>query len=84
MIEVVRAMRPAARGRPIMVQANAGLPRSVDGQDLYPDSPADMAALVPQLLDAGAAIVGGCCGTTPEHIAAIRLAVDEYRARPDR
>jgi 5-methyltetrahydrofolate--homocysteine methyltransferase len=84
MIEVALAMRPAARGRPIMVQANAGLPRSVDGQDLYPDSPADMAALAPRLLDAGAAVIGGCCGTTPEHIAAIRLAVDEYVAKPER
>ncbi len=75
MIEVVKAMRLAARGAPIMVQANAGLPASVDGVDVYPEGPADMAALVPALLDAGASIVGGCCGTTPEHIAAIRRAV---------
>jgi 5-methyltetrahydrofolate--homocysteine methyltransferase len=80
MIEVVRAMRPAARGAPIMVQANAGLPTNVDGVDTYPESPQDMAALVPALLDAGASVVGGCCGTTPAHIAAIRKAVDEYRA----
>jgi 5-methyltetrahydrofolate--homocysteine methyltransferase len=81
MIEVVRAMRPAARGKPIMVQANAGLPTSVDGVDVYPEGPADMASLVPELLDAGAIIVGGCCGTTPEHIAAIRAAVEAYAAR---
>jgi 5-methyltetrahydrofolate--homocysteine methyltransferase len=76
MIDVVRAMRPAARGAPIMVQANAGLPTSVDGSDVYPEGPADMAALVPALLEAGARIVGGCCGTTPEHIVAIRRVVD--------
>jgi 5-methyltetrahydrofolate--homocysteine methyltransferase len=79
MIDVVRAMKPAARGAPIMVQANAGLPASVDGVDVYPEGPEDMAALVPELLDAGASIVGGCCGTTPAHIAAIRAAVDAYR-----
>jgi 5-methyltetrahydrofolate--homocysteine methyltransferase len=78
MIEVVKAMRPAARGRPIMVQANAGLPQQVDGVDVYPEGPGDMAALVPALLDAGASVVGGCCGTTPAHIAAIRAAVDSY------
>jgi 5-methyltetrahydrofolate--homocysteine methyltransferase len=80
MIDVVRAMRPYARGLPIMVQANAGLPTNIDGVDAYPEGPEDMAALVPKLLDAGANIVGGCCGTTPAHIAAIRKAVDEYMA----
>ena len=64
-----------------MVQANAGLPTCVDGVDSYPEGPQDMAALVPALLDAGANVVGGCCGTTPAHIAAIRKAVDEYRPR---
>jgi 5-methyltetrahydrofolate--homocysteine methyltransferase len=78
MVEVVKAMAPAARGAPIMVQANAGLPISVDGVDVYPEGPEAMAALVPALLDAGASIVGGCCGTTPTHIAAIRAAVDAY------
>lgn len=84
MIEVVKAMAPAARGAPIMVQANAGLPTNVDGVDLYPEGPEAMAALVPALLDAGASIVGGCCGTTPAHIAAIRAAVDAYRGSPSK
>ena len=83
MIDVARAMRPAARGAPIMVQANAGLPANVDGVDVYPEGPEDMAALVPELLDAGVSVVGGCCGTTPAHIAALRKAVDGYlAARP--
>jgi len=41
-----------------------------------------MAARVPELLELGVAIVGGCCGTTPEHVRAIRLAVDAWRSRP--
>jgi 5-methyltetrahydrofolate--homocysteine methyltransferase len=80
MIEVVRAMRTAAGDRPIMVQANAGLPCNVEGEDRYPEGPEDMAALLPELLEAGAVIVGGCCGTTPAHIAAIRRVVDERGA----
>jgi 5-methyltetrahydrofolate--homocysteine methyltransferase len=80
MIDVVRSMRPAARGAPIMAQANAGLPASVDGIDVYPEGPEAMAALLPALLDAGASIVGGCCGTTSSHIAAIRRVVDQYCA----
>jgi len=80
MIDVVKAMAPAARGKPIMVQANAGLPTNVDGVDVYPEGPEAMAALVPELLEAGAGIVGGCCGTTPAHIAAIRAAVDASAA----
>jgi 5-methyltetrahydrofolate--homocysteine methyltransferase len=81
MIDVVKAMKPAARGAPIMVQANAGLPVSVDGIDVYPEGPEGMATVVPKLLDAGASIVGGCCGTTSAHVAAIRRAVDVYLKR---
>jgi 5-methyltetrahydrofolate--homocysteine methyltransferase len=80
MIEVARAMKPVARGAPIMVQANAGLPVSIDGSDIYPEGSEEMAALVPALLDAGVRIVGGCCGTTPEHIRAIRREVESYAA----
>ena len=79
MIEIVREMRAAAPKTPILVHANAGLPKSVNGVDTVPDSPADMARLVPALVKAGANIVGGCCGTTPAHIAAIRQAVDGLR-----
>ncbi len=75
MVEIVRAMRPAAAGAPILVHANAGLPRQVDGVDVFPDTPADMARQAGALVAAGAGIVGGCCGTTPEHIRAIRDAL---------
>ncbi|MCX6997888.1 MAG: homocysteine S-methyltransferase family protein [Kiritimatiellaeota bacterium] len=76
MLEVVKEMRAAAPGAPILVQANAGLPKNVNGVDVFSETPADMAACVPALVAAGAQIIGGCCGTTPAHIAAIRQAVD--------
>jgi 5-methyltetrahydrofolate--homocysteine methyltransferase len=68
---IVREMRAVAGDVPIMVQANAGLPKNVNGVDVFPESPEVMAGWIPAVLRAGAAIVGGCCGTTPAHIAAI-------------
>jgi 5-methyltetrahydrofolate--homocysteine methyltransferase len=75
MVDIVREMRAAAPETPILVHANAGLPQSVGGVDVFPDTPEVMAALAPQLVAAGANIVGGCCGTTPAHIRAIREAL---------
>ncbi|MCL1856635.1 MAG: carboxylating nicotinate-nucleotide diphosphorylase, partial [Kiritimatiellaeota bacterium] len=68
MIDIVRELRAAAPTTPILVHANAGLPQNVDGKDVFPDSPEDMARLTPELIEAGANIIGGCCGTTPAHI----------------
>jgi 5-methyltetrahydrofolate--homocysteine methyltransferase len=76
MIEIVREMRAAANATPILVHANAGLPKTVNGADVFPESPEEMAARVKAIVDAGASIVGGCCGTTPAHIRAIRKTVD--------
>lgn len=76
MVQIVREIRAAARGKPVMVQANAGMPVNVDGKDVFPDAPAKMAGLVAAVVDAGASIVGGCCGTTPAHITAIAGAVE--------
>ncbi len=76
MVDIVREIRAALPAVPILVHANAGLPRNVNGTDIFPDTPQEMARLVPALVAAGANIVGGCCGTTPEHIAAIRQAVE--------
>jgi 5-methyltetrahydrofolate--homocysteine methyltransferase len=75
MIEIAREMRAAAPSAPMLVQANAGLPIMKDGQTFYPESPDDMAGRVPALLQAGANIIGGCCGTTPDHIRAIGRAL---------
>lgn len=57
---------------PLMIQANAGLPESRNGRLVYPESPEFMAERCRKLPTLGVRIVGGCCGTTPEHIAAIR------------
>jgi len=75
MIDIVKEMRAAAPATPILVHANAGLPKNVDGKDVFPETPADMAGRVPALIAAGANIIGGCCGTTPAHITAIKQAV---------
>jgi 5-methyltetrahydrofolate--homocysteine methyltransferase len=75
MIEVVKEIRTAAPEAPILVHANAGMPVNRNGVDVFPDTPAMMADFVPALLAAGANIIGGCCGTTPEHIAAIARAL---------
>ncbi|AQQ69863.1 Bifunctional homocysteine S-methyltransferase/5,10-methylenetetrahydrofolate reductase [Limihaloglobus sulfuriphilus] len=75
MIDIVKEMRQAQPDKPILVHANAGLPRSVDGVDIFPDTPADMAAYVKELAEAGANVIGGCCGTTPEHITAMKAAI---------
>jgi 5-methyltetrahydrofolate--homocysteine methyltransferase len=76
MIDVVGQIQAAAAGKPILVHANAGIPQIVGGETVFPDTPEQMAALVPDLVGAGAGIIGGCCGTTPAHIRAIRHAVD--------
>jgi 5-methyltetrahydrofolate--homocysteine methyltransferase len=81
MVEIARVLARATR-LPTLIQPNAGLPVSRDGRVVYNDTPEAMAARVAELLDLGVAIVGGCCGTTPEHVRAIRRAVDAWRAKP--
>ncbi|MDT8390023.1 MAG: homocysteine S-methyltransferase family protein [Lentisphaeria bacterium] len=76
MIDIVRAMRDVAPDTPILVHANAGLPHNVNGVDVFPETPEDMAAQVPDLVAAGANIIGGCCGTTPAHIRAMKAALN--------
>lgn len=56
---------------PLIAMPNAGMPELVDGRTVFPATPEDMAEKVPALIDAGARIIGGCCGTTPAHIAAM-------------
>lgn len=72
---VVRQYR-AACTLPTMVQPNAGLPVLENLKAVYKQLPADMAAAVPEVLEAGANIVGSCCGSTPDHTRAIREAVN--------
>lgn len=61
----------AAKGLPVIVQPNAGAPEQVDGQVVYPATPQQMADLAQNMIDKGVRIVGGCCGTTPDHLKAI-------------
>lgn len=75
MIEIVTEMRRVNKEIPILVHANAGLPQNINGIDVFPESPEDMAKMVPDLVKAGANIIGGCCGTTPAHINAMKNAV---------
>jgi 5-methyltetrahydrofolate--homocysteine methyltransferase len=64
---------------PIMAQPNAGQPKLVDMKVVYDETPAQMVAGVVPLLQAGASIIGGCCGSTPDHIRAFREAMDRFR-----
>jgi len=79
MIEIVKEIHAEFPDAFILVQANAGLPMLVDGTTTFPETPEIMAACIPDLLKAGASIVGGCCGTTPEHIKAIKKAVEKTK-----
>jgi 5-methyltetrahydrofolate--homocysteine methyltransferase len=64
---------------PVMVQPNAGQPKLIDMKVIYDETPEQMAPGVVPLLEAGANIIGACCGSTPEHIRAFRHALDEYQ-----
>ena len=61
---------------PLVIQANAGLPRTVDGRLVYDETPAFFAEQARELAAMGVSVIGGCCGTTPDHIAAVRAMVD--------
>ncbi len=78
MAEIVAEMRTAVPGHPILVHANAGLPHNVNGVDVFPETPEIMAARVREVLRAGAVIVGGCCGTTPDHVSAMAKVVRAF------
>jgi 5-methyltetrahydrofolate--homocysteine methyltransferase len=71
MIEIAREIRKLNPEVPILVHANAGLPQYLDGKTVFPELPGEMAPQMKDLVAAGANIVGGCCGTTPEHITQI-------------
>ncbi len=76
-LDALEAMAPPAPGQPARsIMPNAGLPQRLEGRFVYAAEPAYFATMMPRLLGAGASIVGGCCGTTPEHVAAMRVALD--------
>lgn len=79
MIEIVKEVREADQEIPILVHANAGMPVFRDGETTFPETPDEMAARVVEIIEAGANIIGGCCGTTPGHICKIREVADSCR-----
>jgi 5-methyltetrahydrofolate--homocysteine methyltransferase len=72
MIEVIAAMR-GVTDLPILTHVNAGIPSIVSGEIVYPDEPEFMAEQMRKVIEAGANIVGGCCGTGPAHVRAFSL-----------
>ena len=73
--EVLCAMRKVT-SLPLISQANAGLPLLVDGKTVFPGTPEEMTAYHDRMMELGVRVIGGCCGTTPSHIRAIREALD--------
>lgn len=80
MVEIARIMG-GLTNIPLWIKANAGLPILKDGKTLYPQTPEEVASFVPKLIESGGNVIGGCCGTTPEHIKQIRDKVDQYYSK---
>jgi homocysteine S-methyltransferase len=76
--DVLEQMLPEASDLPMVIQPNAGLPSRVGERLMYLSSPTYMADYSARMIAAGARMVGGCCGTTPQHIRAMREAVDRH------
>jgi methionine synthase I (cobalamin-dependent) len=79
-IEIVRRYR-SQTDLALFARPNAGTPTRRGQRWIYPQSPAALAKRLPELVDAGVAMVGGCCGTTPKHIAAFRAVVAQMSRR---
>ncbi|HKZ18182.1 MAG TPA: homocysteine S-methyltransferase family protein, partial [Geobacteraceae bacterium] len=73
--EVLRAMRKVT-SLPLISQANAGLPVLIEGNTVFPGTPAEMTAYHDKMMELGVRVIGGCCGTTPAHIRAIGEALN--------
>src|ERR1700678_4319929 len=80
MLEAIERVR-AVTSLPLSAQPNAGIPRSVEGRNIYLCSPEYMASYARKFVAAGARIVGGCCGTTPDHIRGMKSALRVGGAR---
>lgn len=78
MIDLVNELRNYSHNIPLLVQPNAGLPENIDGKIAYTETPEIIESSVKRYLESGVNIIGGCCGTTPDHIRIIRRLVDEH------
>jgi homocysteine S-methyltransferase len=74
--DVLERMLPESAGVPLAIQPNAGLPSRIGERLIYLSSPAYMAEYAGRMVEAGARLIGGCCGTTPAHVAAMREVLD--------
>lgn len=81
MIDAVKSMKRFAKV-PVVVKPNAGLPALVDGETVYDMGPEEFAQAMKKLAEAGATVLGGCCGTTPEHIRCLKEALSEQVFEP--
>src|SRR5438445_2272142 len=79
-LDAIHQMRPLTR-RPLSAMPNAGHPTTQGGRQIYVSTPEYFADYARRFADAGVAIIGGCCGTTPAHIAAMRVALPRSGAR---
>lgn len=79
-IEIVRRYRTKT-DLPLFARPNAGTPHQVGDHLEYPLTPQRLAEVMPDLLNSGLAMIGGCCGTTPEHVAAIAKLIDAWNRR---
>lgn len=77
MIDIAKELRQSNPHIPILIHGNAGIPKYLKGQTVFQETPEETASYVPQLIAAGVNIIGGCCGTTPEHIRQIAEKVRE-------
>src|SRR5262247_1316771 len=82
--DVLERMAPEAGGLPLAIQPNAGLPSRIGERLIYLSSPGYMADYAGRMVEAGARLVGGCCGTTPAHTAAMRETLDRRGSAPRR
>jgi homocysteine S-methyltransferase len=80
MLDVIERVR-ALTSLPLAAQPNAGMPRSVEGRNIYLCSPEYMASYARKFVAAGVRLVGGCCGTTPDHIRVMKSALRANEAR---
>jgi 5-methyltetrahydrofolate--homocysteine methyltransferase len=81
MIEITRQMRATVPQAPILIHANAGLPVVENGETVFKETPEYMASRIAELIAAGANVIGGCCGTNPNHIAAMAAEVRRLAAK---
>lgn len=77
LLEIARIIRPVTT-LPLWVKPNAGVPQLEEGKTVYRETPEEMVRFIPDLIKAGVSMIGGCCGTTPEHIRLIAKEVSSY------